>query len=109
MKVFIAIDSNNDLDSPLGNRFGRAQYFLIYDTIEDRIESIQENTFKDEAQGVGIKVASLVMEKGCGAVIGPQPGPKMVEILAKAGIKLLITDEGTARQAIDRFRSDLKG
>jgi len=109
MKVFIAVDSNKGLDSPLGNRFGRAGYFLVYDTAKDTVISVHENTFKDDAQGVGIKVANMAVDNGCGAAIGAQPGPKAANILAKAGIKMLVADSGTAGQAIERFKPELQG
>ncbi|MCU0288884.1 MAG: dinitrogenase iron-molybdenum cofactor biosynthesis protein [Acidobacteria bacterium] len=107
MKVWIAVDNNNGLDSLIGNRFGRTGYFLIYDMAGDTIVAIEKNAFLNDAQGVGIKIASLVIEKGCRATIGPQPGPKAEEILAHAGIKILIADKGTAGQAIERYRSEL--
>ncbi len=109
MKVFIAVDSNAGLDSRIAGRFGRAEYFLIYDMVENKIVFNQENTFKNDAQGVGIRVATLVMEKGCGAIIGAQPGPKAVDILARAGIKILPADSGTVRQAVERFSAELQG
>lgn len=107
MNVWIAVDSNNGLDSLMGNRFGRAGYFLIYDTAGDTMVSIEKNAFQNDAQGVGIKIASLVIEKGCKAAIGPQPGPKAEKILAHAGIKMFIADKGTAKEAIERYRSEL--
>ncbi|MDQ1351048.1 MAG: hypothetical protein QG657_1350 [Acidobacteriota bacterium] len=108
MKVFIAVDNNNGMDSLVGERFGRAGYFLIYDTVGDAIVSIEKNAYQNDAQGVGIKIATLAVEKGCSAAIGPQPGPKAEEVLANAGIKMLIADKGTAREAIQHFRPQLE-
>ncbi len=103
MKVFIAIDSNLGLDSPVGEYFGRAAYFLIYDLELDRIDTLLENTFKNDAQGVGIRVATLAVQQGCGAVIGAQPGPKAVDVLVKAGIQILVMAKGTAKQALEHY------
>jgi predicted Fe-Mo cluster-binding NifX family protein len=109
MKVFIAVDTDAGLESQMANRFARAGYFLIYDMEENKIVSMQENTFKNDAQGVGIRVSTLVTEKGCGAIIGAQPGPKAADVLTKAGVKMLTADTGTAGQAIERFRTQLMG
>ena len=65
MKILFAVENNAGLDSVMDNRFGRAGYFLIYDTEEKKVLSVQENMFKNEAHGVGIKIASFVVENGC--------------------------------------------
>jgi predicted Fe-Mo cluster-binding NifX family protein len=107
MKVLIAIENNAGMDSILDRRFGRAGYFLVYDTDEKKILTIQENQFKNDGHGVGIKTATFVIENGCQAVIGAQPGPKAAAILEQANVKMIIDDKGTVKEALEIHKQDL--
>jgi predicted Fe-Mo cluster-binding NifX family protein len=107
MKVLIAIENNGGLDSILDTRFGRAGYFLVYDTDEQKILTIRENQFKNEGHGVGIKTATFVIENGCRTVIGAQPGPKAAAILEQANVKMIVDDKGTVKEALERHKQDL--
>ena len=107
MKVLIAIENNAGLDSILDRRFGRAGFFLIYDTDEQKILVIQENQFKNAGHGVGIQTATFVIENGCQAVIGAQPGPKAASILGQANVKMIVDDTGTVKEVLERHKQDL--
>jgi predicted Fe-Mo cluster-binding NifX family protein len=101
MIVMFAVENNAGLESKLDCRFGRAAYFLYYDTDEKKILAVDENEFKNEDSGVGIKIGTMAIEKKCGAVIGAQTGPKLTEILKEAGVKLIVRNEGTVRDALE--------
>jgi predicted Fe-Mo cluster-binding NifX family protein len=107
MKVMITVKENAGLDSELDSRFGRAAYFLVYDTDEEKIVSMDENLFKNEDSGAGIKTGAFVIEKGCRAVIGPQTGPKLSEILREANVKQIAESKGTAKEALERYKDQL--
>jgi predicted Fe-Mo cluster-binding NifX family protein len=101
MIVMFAVENNAGLESKLDCRFGRAAYFLYYDTDEKKILAVDENEFKNEDSGVGIKIGTMAIEKKCGAVIGAQTGPKLSEILREAGIKVIVRNEGAVRDALE--------
>ncbi|MCP5102884.1 MAG: dinitrogenase iron-molybdenum cofactor biosynthesis protein [bacterium] len=107
MKIAIAVENNAGSESKLDQRFGRAAYFLVYDSEEKKILSVVENKFKDLGHGVGIKVGTLLVEEGCSAVIGPQTGPKLVEILKKACVKIITEDTGTVKEALERHLPEI--
>jgi predicted Fe-Mo cluster-binding NifX family protein len=107
MKILFAVENNAGLDSVMDSRFGRAGYFLIYDTDEKKVLSVEENKFKNEAHGVGIKIASFVVESGCRVAIGPQPGPKAVTILAQANVKIIVNHKGTVKEALEVYKEEL--
>jgi predicted Fe-Mo cluster-binding NifX family protein len=107
MKVLMAVENNAGLDSKLDNRFGRAGYFLIYDTDEEKVLSIEENMFKNAGHGVGIKTASFVIEKGCKAAVGAQPGPKAAIILKQANVRMIVADNGTAKELLEKHKKEL--
>jgi len=107
MKVLVAIENNAGLDSKLDKRFGRAGYFQVYDTDEQKILYTLENQFKNEGHGVGIKTATFVIENRCQAAIGAQPGPKAAAILEQANVKMIVDDKGTVKEALERHKQDL--
>lgn len=107
MKVLIAVENNAGLDSVLDKRFGRAGYFLVYDTDEQKVVTTQENLFRNDGHGVGIKTATFVIENGCQAIIGAQPGPKAASILVQANVKMIVEDNGTVKEALERHKQDL--
>ena len=107
MKIFIALENNAGLDSNLDNRFGRASYFMVYDQDGDTVISIEENKYKNEGHGVGTRVATWLVESGCQAVIGAQPGPKAAALLNQAGVKIIVDDKGTVKEALERNESAL--
>ena len=107
MKILIAIENSAGMDSKLDTRFGRASYFLVYDTNEQEILSIEENQYKNDGHGVGIKTATLVTQYGCQAVIGAQPGPKAAAIMKQANVKIVIDDKETVKEALEKHKQEL--
>lgn len=108
MKVLFAIEKDAGMESALDKRFGRAGCFLVYDMDEQRTLSVAENRFKYEGQGVGIKTATYVIEKGCQAVIGAQPGPKALAVLDQANVRVIVEQNGTVKEALENHKSELR-
>jgi predicted Fe-Mo cluster-binding NifX family protein len=109
MKIVIS-SSGSDLDSAVDPRFGRAAFLLIIDSESgELIESIDNSTGRDAAQGAGIMAASLVVEKGVQAILTGRLGPKALAVAEKANIKVVNDCSGTVRNAIDKFRSQGAG
>lgn len=108
MKVLFAIEKDAGMESALDKRFGRAGCFLVYDMDEQRTLSVAENRFKNEGHGVGIKTATYVIEKGCHAVIGAQPGPKALSVLDQANVKVIVEHNGTVKEALEKHKSELR-
>jgi len=106
MNVLIAVENDAGLDSKLDSRFGRASYFLIYDMDEEKIVSIEENKFKNEPSGVGLRTASFLIDSGCKVAIGARPGPKAASILNAANIKIVTVENKTAKEAIDWYKQN---
>jgi len=102
LKIAIPVKTGEGLNAQLDNRFGRAAYFLFFDT-QNQEWSCIANEFKDEAQGVGPKASGLVVEKGCNMVIGARPGPKAISVLEQAHITVIVAGELSATEAIERY------
>ena len=105
MKAFIAVENNAGIDSRLDNRFARAGYFMVYDMESDKILSIEENRFKNGAHGVGIETGNYLIKSGCKLAIGANPGPKAESVLRAGNIEFYISENCTAKDAIERYRA----
>ena len=108
MKVLFAVEDKKGIDSKLDGRFGRAGYFLVYDTEGEKVLSIEENKYRNEGHGVGIKTASFVVESGCTAAVGAQPGPKAAAVLQQAKVKVIVESKGTVKEALEKYKEELR-
>lgn len=109
MNVLLSVENNAGLESNLDKRFGRAGYFLVYDTSKNEILSIVENEYKNMGHGVGVKAATYVVESGCRGVICAQPGPKAAAVLQQSGVKLIVDDRGTVKEALEKHADAFTG
>ncbi len=100
MKIAVSSDGK-DLQSPVNPRFGRAPYFVIYDTADDNYEVIDNAQNLQAAQGAGIQAAQHVVNKKADVVISGNLGPKAFTTLQAAGIKAACWADGTVEKAIN--------
>lgn len=101
MKIAIPVN-DRAMDSGVCMSFGRAPYYLIYDT------AAKEGLFLDNAAaksagGAGIKAAQLVADSGADALITPRCGENAANVLMAAGIKLYKTTGASLRDNIEAF------
>jgi len=80
MKVAVCAKNNNGLESEVDERFGRAEYYVVFDTETKDVKTI-ENSAKNDSQGAGGKAVSIINENGVDTVIVPELGPKAVTAL----------------------------
>lgn len=102
MKVAVTT-TGNQLDSVIDPRFGRCAYFLIIDT-EDMSFKAFPNESGTLGGGAGIQSAQFVGSKGAQAVITGNCGPNAVNTLSAAGIKVILGQNGTAKEAVARLK-----
>lgn len=79
MKLAIAL-KENDFNSSVDERFGRASYFLIIDNGTKDYEII-ENEAKDEVTGAGLKAVKILMKYGVEIIIAGEIGPKAATLI----------------------------
>ncbi len=109
MKIVIS-SSGPDLDAAVDPRFGRAAYFIIADSENgELLESIDNSSGMDAAQGAGITAAAMVADKGVGAILTGRLGPKAMAVVEKTKIKVISNVSGTVREAVEQFRADSRG
>ena len=102
MKIAVSATGNN-LDSAIDPRFGRCAYFLVVDT-----ENMSLEAFSNESSvlggGAGIQSAQFVSSKGAQVLITGNCGPNAVQALSAAGVKVVLGQSGTVREATERFK-----
>ena len=108
MKIAITTQGK-ELSSNVDPRFGRAKYFIVYDT-ETKQPSCHDNSQNlNAAQGAGIQAARKVVELGCDVLITGNVGPKAFSALKAGEIEVRIGAAGTVQEAIDKYgRNELE-
>jgi len=102
MKIAVT-STGKDMNSALDSRFGRAAAFVVYDTETDEVQAVDNRMNLNAAQGAGIQTAQNVAATGASAVIGANFGPKAVQVLQAAGIKMYMCAAGTVGDALKDF------
>lgn len=101
MKIAVS-SSGQTLDSAVETRFGRCPYFLIVNPATLEFESIA-NANAELGGGAGIQSAQLIAEKGPSFVLTGNCGPNAIQVLKKAGIKVVTGVSGSVSQAVQQF------
>jgi predicted Fe-Mo cluster-binding NifX family protein len=104
MKIAIT-SSGTTLDDAIDPRFGRASYFLVYDTESGALETVENRQNLNAAQGAGIQAGQSVAATGAKVLLTGNCGPKAFRVLRQAGIGVFVQVSGTVRQAIDDWKA----
>ncbi|NLE68310.1 MAG: dinitrogenase iron-molybdenum cofactor biosynthesis protein [Lentisphaerae bacterium] len=104
MKIAIPSTGKATSDS-LDPRFGRAKFFIVADTATDEASAHDNAQNLNAAQGAGIQSAETVAKLGVEAVVAGNVGPKAFRVLNAAGIKIFLAPQGTAADAIRKFKA----
>ncbi|MBN2372255.1 NifB/NifX family molybdenum-iron cluster-binding protein [bacterium] len=103
MKIIITSQSE-DLKGKVDPRFGRAKHFILYDTMTDDWEAIDNSQNLNAIQGAGIQAAENVARTGAEYLLTGHCGPKAFRSLTANGIKVVTGMEGTVEDAVDKFK-----
>lgn len=104
MKIVISAMGKRE-DSILDKRFGRCEYFIIYDT-ETKEKYAVNNEAVRSNQGAGIAAATQVIEERANVVITGNLGPNSFKVLEKSGIKAFQSEEIRVSTVIERFQKN---
>ncbi len=92
-------------DIPVDPRFGRAAYFMVYDTDSGQWEELANAQNAGAVQGAGIQAAQLLAHADVQTLISGHCGPKAFRALTAGAIAVFTCTEGTVAQALDAYRS----
>ncbi|MDZ7796674.1 MAG: NifB/NifX family molybdenum-iron cluster-binding protein [Candidatus Marinimicrobia bacterium] len=100
-----------DWDAQMDPRFGRTEYFFIFDEENGGSRVVDNTDIKNEAHGAGPKTAQRLFEEKADVLItGNGPGGNAASVLEKAGIRIY-TDAGNmqVKEAYEAYKKgDLK-
>ena len=91
MKVAIT-STGNSLESTLDSRFGRCNFFVVYDTESHSTEFIP-NPNKENVEGAGPASVQLVASKGAKKVVSGEFGAKVKSIFDSLQIQLVVLND----------------
>ncbi len=103
MKISIPVDEKS-LESNVCVSFGRAPYYLIYDT-ETKESVFHDNSAAASTGGAGIKAAQTIVDNKVNALLTPRCGENAANVLKSADIKIYKTAGISAKKNIDDFIS----
>lgn len=101
MKIVIPVDEK-DIKTNVCPSFGRAPYYLVYDT-ESKAEKFIRNSAADSSGGAGIKAAQIIADSKAEVLLTPRCGENAADVLRAADIKLYKTKGITAMENIEAF------
>ena len=101
MKIIITASSNT-IEGPFNPRFGRADYFMLYDSDSQEWSAFQ-NPAADARGGAGPQAVQFIAGKNPDVVISGRYGPSAYTALEAAGIKTYIANTGTVSEVLRQF------
>jgi len=104
MKIAIT-STGTALNSQVDPRFGRAPFFILFDTETGEFRAEDNSQNLESAQGAGIQAAQAVSRLGAEYLLTGHCGPNAFRTLTAAGIKIVVSVEGTIQEAVDRFKA----
>ncbi|MEA1973774.1 MAG: NifB/NifX family molybdenum-iron cluster-binding protein, partial [Candidatus Cloacimonadota bacterium] len=104
MKVLLTA-KGTEWDSKMDPRFGRTEFFFIYDEETDKVETYDNRAIANEAHGAGPKTAQKMSEYKVGVVItGNGPGGNAATVVKQMGTKVYVgAGEYTVKEAYDSY------
>jgi len=101
----IAVTSLGEgLDSKVDTRFGRARYYVVYDTETKEAETVDNSVNMNASHGAGIQAAETVANTGAKVLITGHVGPNAFRSLDAVGIKVVTGADGdNVRDAVEKF------
>lgn len=99
MKIAVPADEKS-LETGVCPSFGRAPYFLIYDTETNENEFI-DNSAAASQGGAGVKAAQTIIDSKADALLTPRCGENAAVAIKAANIKIYKTTDGSIMDNIN--------
>ncbi|MDC7246002.1 MAG: NifB/NifX family molybdenum-iron cluster-binding protein [Sphaerochaetaceae bacterium] len=103
--VFTA--KGTELSSAMDPRFGRTDYFVIYDDVTKEVQSFDNRAIENAAHGAGPKTAQKLAELGAQVLItGNGPGGNADAVLKTTGVEVYVgAGEMTVEKAYEAYKA----
>ena len=104
MKVAVTSQGRN-ADCQVDPRFGRAKYFVVFDTETEEVFTLDNAQNLNALQGAGIQAARNVIDAGAGALITGNVGPKAFATLKAGNVMVYIGASGLVSDSVEQFKT----
>jgi predicted Fe-Mo cluster-binding NifX family protein len=102
MRIIIPVNENKQ-DTSVCTSFGRAPYYLLYDTENNTTEYIANPAFQTQS-GAGVKAAQLVVDQGANALLTVRCGQNAATVLNAAEVEIYKTMFDGAAENLEAFQ-----
>lgn len=102
MKIAIPADKK-DINSKVSQSFGRAPFFVIYDTETDQADFL-DNTAASLQGGAGIRAAQMIADAKVSALLTPHCGQNAADVLQGANIQIYKTTDLNIAENVNAFK-----
>jgi len=102
MKLIIS-SVGPDPSDQVDPRFGRARYFIQFNTDSGAYEPHDNSAQVEAAQGAGVQAAQKVVELGADALLTGHCGPKAFRILSESNIRIYSGFDGSVHDAVQSW------
>ena len=103
MKIAIPVNEKS-MAGDICVSFGRAPYFLVYDT-ETKKSDFIDNSGAVSQGGAGVKAAQTVVDSQVDALLTPRCGENAAQVFTAAGIQMYKTTGDSIQDNIAAFTS----
>lgn len=104
MRIAIPVEDTN-ISGKVCPSFGRAPYFMVYDTNGEQTEFI-ENTAAKSPGGAGVKAAQIVVDQNVDALLTPRCGQNSADVMKTAGIEFFQTTGDSIPNNIEAYKNN---
>jgi len=106
MKILFTT-KGTEWDSKMDPRFGRTEYFYIYDEETEKVEIYDNRNIANEAHGAGPKTAQRMSKYDVNVLItGNGPGGNAAAVVNQMNLKVYVgAGEMTVKEAYNAFKN----
>lgn len=104
MRISMPVDEQR-IDTTICISFGRAPYFLIYDTKSESYTFIDNSEAASSQGGAGIKAAQVVADQKVDVLLTPRCGENAAEVLKGANIQMYKTTSTDVKEMIEAYKN----
>ena len=102
MRVAITATTGN-YNEMMDGRFGRAPYFLVFDTQMKNWTAYENSQNAGLEHGAGIQAAQTLEKIGAKVLITGEVGPKALQVLRANGSKIYCVESGKVSDILSAF------
>lgn len=103
MKIAVPVNDTS-AEASVCHSFGRAPYFLVYDT-ESKESCFIDNNAAASQGGAGIKAAQVIVDNSVNVLLTPRCGENAAKVIKAADIRIFKTLNTSASENIHAFNA----